>query len=92
MVTGVAISAQRTVTTDDRGNYEIGNLPPGRYVVRASKAGYLTSPYGGRGTTPIDLAERQTLGPQILEALRRTALPVTLGPGEMQSVDLRLNP
>ena len=70
MVTGVAISAQRTVTTDDRGNYEIGNLPPGRYVVRASKAGYLTSPYGGRGTTPIDLAERQTLGSINVSLLR----------------------
>jgi hypothetical protein len=29
-----------TTMTDDEGNYEIRNLPPGEYVVKASKEGY----------------------------------------------------
>ena len=62
--------------SDQSGRFSLTGLPPGRYFAAA-----------------VDFVEEgDEQDPQILEALRRTALPVTLGPGEMQSVDLRLNP
>jgi len=36
----------RTASTDADGRYEIGDLPAGRYVVRASRSGYLGLQYG----------------------------------------------
>ena len=52
---------EHPVTADDRGNYEIRNLPAGRYTLNASKTGYVTTTYGQRTSTPIDLAERQVV-------------------------------
>jgi len=59
---GGGLRDQRAVTADDRGNYEIRDLPSGRYTVKASKTGYVTTTYGQRTSTPIDLAERQVVG------------------------------
>ena len=57
----------RTTTTDDRGNFEIKDLPAGDFTVRATKPGYLESIYGqknpgsGRPGTPVSLKEAQHL-------------------------------
>ena len=39
-VTGAALVAPRTVVTNDRGRYELDNLPAGRYLVEASLSGF----------------------------------------------------
>ena len=39
-VTGDALGTPRTVVTDDQGRYELRLLPPGRYVVQATLAGF----------------------------------------------------
>jgi hypothetical protein len=57
----------RTTTTDDKGNFEIKDLPAGEFTVRASKPGYLEAVYGqknpgsGRPGTPVSLKEAQHL-------------------------------
>jgi hypothetical protein len=52
----------RTTLTTDDGSFEFGALPPGRYLLAATKAGYLRANYGatrpGRPGTAIALAER----------------------------------
>ena len=40
VITGTAISAERTATTDANGRYEITGLPNGRYEVRATLSGF----------------------------------------------------
>ena len=68
-INGVEIEFARTVVTGDDGAFAFGGLPPGRYVVTASKPGYVTTSAGARrlgrlgnvelsagGTTRIDLA------------------------------------
>ena len=57
----------RTTSTDERGNFEIKDLPAGEFTVRASKPGYLEAVYGqknpgsGRPGTPVSLKEAQHL-------------------------------
>ncbi len=57
----------RTTTTDERGNFEIKELPAGDFTLRVNKPGYLESIYGqknpgsGRPGTPISLKENQRL-------------------------------
>ena len=57
----------RTATTDERGNFEIKDLPAGEFTLRANKPGYLESIYGqknpgsGRPGTPISLKENQRI-------------------------------
>jgi hypothetical protein len=57
--------APRTVTTDERGAFEMRELPAGEFTVRASKPGYLESIYGqkrpgsGRPGTAISLRDGQ---------------------------------
>lgn len=50
--------------TDSEGRFEIKELPKGRYLVTASKGGYVTGQFGQRRPTdpgtPIDLADGQT--------------------------------
>ena len=47
----------RTTLADDEGRFSFTGLPPGRYVLAASKAAYVTTEYGarvpGRAGTPI---------------------------------------
>jgi hypothetical protein len=51
-------------STDAEGNYEIKELPAGRYSLMASKGGFVQGAYGqrrpGEPGTPIDLSDGQT--------------------------------
>jgi hypothetical protein len=51
----------QSTTTDDRGRFEFGNLPAGRFVLSASRPAYLTVNYGasrvGRPGVPIAIAD-----------------------------------
>jgi hypothetical protein len=55
----------RVATTDERGRFEIRDLPAGRYTMTASKGGFVTLQYGQRrpseSGTPIELGDGQTL-------------------------------
>jgi hypothetical protein len=59
-----AVPQPRIVRTDANGRYEIDSLPPGRYVVSATKANYLTTSFGAtRAMGPgagFDLGAGQT--------------------------------
>ena len=74
------IRAQRMTATDDRGRFVIANLPPGRYTVTVTKAGWVTTIYGAR---------RAGRGPGIAIALTEgqpiTDLDVKLTPGAVIS-------
>ena len=54
-----------TATTDERGSYEIAELPEGRYTVTASKAGFVTLSYGQRRprqpSIPVQLQQGEEL-------------------------------
>lgn len=66
-IQSAASPMSRTTTTDDRGNFEIKDLPAGDFTIRASKPGYLEAVYGqknpgsGRPGTPVSLKEAQHL-------------------------------
>jgi protocatechuate 3,4-dioxygenase beta subunit len=66
-VQGFAAEGQvrRTTTTDADGRYEFADLPPGRFIVSVTKAGYVTLQYGQRRTfeagTPITVGEGQQI-------------------------------
>jgi hypothetical protein len=51
-------------STDTNGNYEIKELPAGRYNITAAKGGFVQGSYGqrrpGEPGTPIDLSDGQT--------------------------------
>ena len=51
-------------STDASGNYEIKDLPAGRYTITAGKGGFVQGNYGqrrpGEPGTPIDLSDAQT--------------------------------
>jgi hypothetical protein len=55
----------RVATTDERGRFEIKELPAGRYSVTASKGGFVSLQYGQRrpseSGTPLDLGDGQIL-------------------------------
>jgi hypothetical protein len=55
----------RIATTDERGRFEIKELPAGRYTVSASKGGFVPLQYGQRRPseqgTPLDLGDGQVL-------------------------------
>lgn len=59
------IRIARTTMTDGQGGYEFTELPAGRYVLNASKAGYVALAYGQKASTdvskPVQLGDRQTL-------------------------------
>ena len=48
MATPREFRGQFSAMTDERGSYEIAELPEGRYTVTASKAGFVTLSYGQR--------------------------------------------
>src|SRR5215212_2093126 len=45
-VTGEALSDSRTASTNGLGQFEIGELPAGRYTLNATRAGYLNMTFG----------------------------------------------
>ncbi len=51
-------------STDAEGNFEIKELPAGRYTITATKGGYVTGQFGqrrpGEPGTPIELVDAQT--------------------------------
>ena len=55
----ISLFEPRFVRTNEQGRYEVTGLPPGRYTLTASKAGYLSLGYGQRrsGETgrPVEL-------------------------------------
>ncbi|MEX1128291.1 MAG: carboxypeptidase-like regulatory domain-containing protein [Vicinamibacterales bacterium] len=65
-LTGQPLSAARATSTNIRGEYELKDLPAGRYVLRVQRGGYLPMQYGqrrpGEAAQPLDLADGQALG------------------------------
>src|SRR3954464_591908 len=62
---GTGSTPDRQTQTDDRGRFAFQGLPPGRFALAASKAGWITVAYGARrplrpGTT-VALGDGQTL-------------------------------
>lgn len=64
-ITSSALSDPRTTTTGIEGEYELRDLPAGRYVVHATRSGYLAAQHGqaafGEPGKPIELAENATI-------------------------------
>jgi carboxypeptidase family protein len=64
-LSGVEIRVPRTSVTNDNGQFAFTSLPPGRFTMSVSKAGYVDMAYGakraGRPGTPIQLTEGQKL-------------------------------
>ena len=63
-ITSPALPSSRSVSTNSDGRYEIRDLPPGEYSLKAERGGYLTLAYGqrrpGEPGKPLELAEGQT--------------------------------
>ena len=64
-VTGEPLATPKSTSTNVRGEYEIKELPAGRYQVRVQRSGYLPMLHGQRRSTepgrPLDVAEGQVL-------------------------------
>jgi hypothetical protein len=58
-------AGSRLATTDAQGRFEFRDLPAGRFLLTASKGGFVTLQYGQRrpseSGTPIDVADKQVL-------------------------------
>lgn len=59
------IRANRLVSTDAQGRFELKDLPAGRWTLTASKAGYMTLRYGQKRSfeagTPIEISDGQLM-------------------------------
>ena len=59
------IRANRLVSTDAQGRFELKDLPAGRWTLTASKAGYMTLRYGQKRSfeagTPIEIGDGQLM-------------------------------
>lgn len=64
-LSGAELRGGRSSLTDDQGRFTFQALPAGRFMLMASKAGYVNNAFGakraGRPGTPIQLAEGQKL-------------------------------
>jgi len=64
-LSGTELRGGRSTITNDQGQFSFAALPPGRFTMTASKAGYVNVPYGakkpGRPGTPIQLAAAQEM-------------------------------
>jgi hypothetical protein len=64
-LSGEAIPEGRTASTNGLGKFEMRDLPPGRFNLMASRAGYLPMAFGqtraGEPGRPIELADAQAL-------------------------------
>jgi protocatechuate 3,4-dioxygenase beta subunit len=58
-------AVRRSTTADAEGRYRFADLPPGRYILTANKAGYVSVQYGQRRSsepgTPLQLADGQNV-------------------------------
>src|SRR5687768_16157000 len=58
------VQTRHTASTNVRGEYELRELPAGRYTLSVTRSGYLPWEYGRRHPaepgTPIDLGEAET--------------------------------
>jgi Carboxypeptidase regulatory-like domain len=65
LVTAAELPGGRAVMTDDAGNFELTELPAGRYTLTVSKTGYIALSYGQRrplqAGTPLQLADGQQI-------------------------------
>src|SRR5438270_4673039 len=65
LATAVELPGGRAASTDERGSYELSDLPAGRYSIAVSKSGFITLSYGQRrplqAGTPLQLADGQQL-------------------------------
>lgn len=68
----------RVATTDAQGRFEIRELPAGRYLMTASKGGFVSLQYGQRrpseSGTPIELGDGQTLDKLVIGLPRGSVL------------------
>jgi len=59
------LRANRLVSTDAQGRFEFKDLPAGRWILTASKAGYMTLRYGQKrpfeAGSPIEIADNQLM-------------------------------
>ncbi|OFW03548.1 MAG: hypothetical protein A3H96_20140 [Acidobacteria bacterium RIFCSPLOWO2_02_FULL_67_36] len=59
------LTAARTASTNTQGNYEIRDLPAGRYTITVTRSGYLPMQYGqrrpGESAKPLQVIEAQTV-------------------------------
>jgi len=83
VVPGVAVKVsgalgERTTTTNDQGHYEIGNLVPGSYTVRAEKTGFKA----GEVTNVVVLVGKTTTAKVSLQAGNISEVVTVTGGGE----------
>ena len=76
-IQGDALITPRSTSTNVRGEYELRELPAGRYQIRVQRSGYLPIGYGQRRSTepakPFDVADGQAFE-KLDFALLRTAV------------------
>ena len=64
-ISGPPLPAPRATSTNVRGEYELKDLPAGRYQIRVQRSGYMPLQYGQRRSTepakPFELADGQTV-------------------------------
>ncbi|MBV8708791.1 MAG: carboxypeptidase regulatory-like domain-containing protein, partial [Acidobacteriaceae bacterium] len=75
--------------TDENGEYEIEDLPPGQYLIRTSTRAvfFVNAPSQGSPYTDVYPAQFFPNAPD-----RSSAQPVTVGPGQTAEADFRLSP
>jgi len=65
LVRGAALTTGRTASTGLDGEYEITELPAGRFTISVTRGGYLPAQYGqrayGEDGTPLEIADGATL-------------------------------
>jgi hypothetical protein len=78
------------VTTNDQGDYRVGNLAPGKYYVGVADTRALQSAVTGARPGRAELESTvPTFYPSAMEAENGTALEVTAG-AELQGIDIRM--
>jgi hypothetical protein len=81
-ITGSTLPVGRSVVTDDGGRFVLDRLPPGRFMLIASKPTYLNGSYGatrpGRPGVPLVLADGDRLADVTLVVTRGAAIGGTV--------------
>jgi hypothetical protein len=84
-ITNIATGQSRFWLTDDQGRYELREVPPGLYDLKASKAGYTTFSTTGLGGLQLNLTEVAHVGDITL-----SVAPVAETRIEVKSVDVAM--